>query len=239
MKFIEKIKKKQADLQSERQPVIAFLGDSVTQGCFDLFIENDRIETYTYMEKGYHEKVKAIFGKLYPTVPITTVNAGISGDTAQNGLKRLDRDVLSYQPDMVVVCYGLNDAMSGESGLHTYVESLKQIFIKIKAVGSEVIFLTPNIRTNNLNVLFDHSKLNECAKLVIKNENEGWLTEYLNQICKLCKNENVPVCDCNAIWNMLRKHNVDINNLLSNRINHPSEEMDWIFAYELVKTMFM
>ena len=42
----------------------------------------------------------------------------------------------------------------------------------------------------------------------------------------------------NNIWNMFRSNDVDINNLISNRINHPTEEMGQIFAYELVKTMF-
>ena len=81
-------------------------------------------------------------------------------------------------------------------------------------------------------------KLNECAKNVIKNEREGWLTEYLNTAQELCKSENIVICDCNHIWNMFRSNDVDINNLLSNRINHPTEEMGQIFAYELVKTMF-
>lgn len=81
-------------------------------------------------------------------------------------------------------------------------------------------------------------KLNECAKNVIKNEKVGRLTEYLNTARELCKPENIVICDCNHIWNMFRSNDVDINNLLSNRINHPTEEMGQIFAYELVKTMF-
>ena len=238
MKFIEKIRKKQADIHSERQPVIAFLGDSVTHGCFDLYMKNGNIETHTYMEKGYHEKVKKILGMLYPTVPVTMVNAGISGDSAPCGLKRMDRDVLSYQPDLVVVCYGLNDAMGGEDGVQAYTEALRQIFQKIKAVGSEGIFLTPNVRSNSLNVLFDQKQLNDCAQRVIDNENAGMLSRYLNAARVLCEEENVILCDCNAIWNMLRENDVDINILLSNRINHPTEKMDWMFAYELVKTMF-
>lgn len=95
------------------------------------------------MEKGYHEKVKKILGMLYPTVPVTMVNAGIGGDSAPCGLKRMDRDVLSYQPDLVV-CYGLNDAMGGEDGVQAYTEALQQIFQKIKAAslfGSD--FLNP------------------------------------------------------------------------------------------------
>lgn len=237
MKFIEKIRRKQADIRSERQPVIAFLGDSVTHGCFELFIKNGNIEPATYMEKGYHEKVKKILGMLYPTVPVTMVNAGISGDNAPCGLARLDRDVLSYKPDMVVVCYGLNDAMAGEDGVTRYTEALRQIFAKIKAAGSEVIFLTPNLRSDNLSVSLGNKQLDDCAMRVIDNEASGMLSRYMDSARKLCGEEKVTLCDCNAIWNMLRDNEVDINMLLSNRINHPTEEMDWLFAYELVKKM--
>lgn len=237
MKFIEKIRRKQADIRSERQPVLAFLGDSVTHGCFELYIKNGNIEPATYMEKGYHEKVKKILGMLYPTVPVTMVNAGISGDNSSCGLERLERDVLSYGPDMVVVCYGLNDAMAGENGINTYTGALRQIFAKIRESGSEVIFMTPNVRSDNLSVSLGNKQLDDCALRVINNEASGMLKKYLDAVRGLCKEENVPLCDCNAVWNMLRDNEVDINMLLSNRINHPTEEMDWVFAYELVKTM--
>lgn len=238
MRIIEKIRNKQTDIWNERQPTIAFLGDSITHGCFELYIKNDRIETCVRTKKGYPEKVKSLLGKLYPTVPVNIINAGLSGDTAENGLKRLDRDVLSYKPDMVVVCYGLNDSMLGNDGIETYVNSLKHIFKQIKSTNAEIIFLTPNVRSDNLSVLFEETKLNECAQSVIKNEREGWLLKYLNMARELCKSESIAICDCNYIWNMFRKNDVDINNLLSNRVNHPTEDLGWVFAYELVKTMF-
>ena len=31
---------------------------------------------------------------------------------------------------------------------------------------------------------------------------------------------------------------VDVTELLSNKINHPTREMNWLFAYSLVETMF-
>ena len=87
-----------------------------------------------------------------------------------------------------------------------------------------MIFLTPNVRSYSLNVLFDHKQLDDCAQRVINNENAGMLIRYLNAAHELCKKENVILCDCNAIWNMLRENDVDINILLSNRINHPTEK---------------
>lgn len=238
MKIIKIIRDKQLELFNNRQPVIAFMGDSVTHGCFGLYVENDVIRTYMELEKGYHEKVKEIFRMLYPKVPLTIINAGLSGDKAKGGKNRLDRDVLSFNPDLVVVCYGLNDACDEEAGIEEYISSLNEIFDKIKQHGSEIIFLTPNLRTDELNVKFDNQLLNDCALNVIQNEKQGWLDKYLDSACKLCQKKGVIVCDCNKIWKCLKENDVDINNLLANRINHPVEKMNWLFAYELVKIMF-
>ena len=238
MKIIDLIKKKQRDIRGSRQPVIAFLGDSITQGCFDLYMQGDRLKPYTVSEDAYHEKVREIFSKLYPEVPIIIINAGISGDTAEGGSERLDRDVLSFKPDLVVVCYGLNDSMLEQQGFDTYIRSLESIFKRVKESGSELIFMTPCVRTSKADMKRFEHRFNEVAESVAKNENEGWLVKYIEAACELCVKSDVTVCDCNKIWLLMKENEVDINKLLANRINHPTEEMHWMFAYELVRTMF-
>ncbi|MBM4379115.1 MAG: SGNH/GDSL hydrolase family protein [Deltaproteobacteria bacterium] len=54
--------------------------------------------------------VEAFLRLRHPDVPLTFVNAGIGGHTAQDGLNRLERDVLSQAPTVVVVNFGMNDA---------------------------------------------------------------------------------------------------------------------------------
>ena len=238
MKIIELMKEKQRDLHNSRQPVIAFLGDSVTQGCFDLYMQGERLKPYTIPQDGYPEKVKEIFHMLYAEVPLIIINAGISGDTAKGGARRLERDVLSFRPDLVVVCFGLNDATLGQDGLEEYADALWNIFTKVQQSGAELIFLTPCIRTSKADMKRFEQRFNEVAEAVAKNENDGWLTKYLDAARTLCGKLNVPVCDCNKLWATLKKHEVDINKLLSNHINHPTENMHWMFAYELVRTMF-
>ena len=239
MKIIEAIKEKQKDLHGCRQPVIAFLGDSVTQGCFDLYMQGERLKPYTISKDGYHEKVKEIFAMFYPEVPLTIVNAGISGDTAKGGSKRLERDVLSFKPDLVIVCFGLNDATLEDAGFEDYVNPLEKLFKDVKASGCELIFMTPCLRTSKADMKRFEQRFNEVAENVAKNENDGWLIKYLDAARELCDKLDVPVCDCNKLWSALRENEVDINKLLSNQINHPTEKMHWMFAYELVRTMFL
>ena len=238
MNFINVIKQKQKDWRGYRQPTIAFLGDSVTHGCFDLYVEEGIIHTYMEMDNAYHEKVKKILNIFYPTVPITIVNAGISGDVASAGIKRIDRDVLSYSPDVVVVCYGLNDSGSEENGIDTYVAALKEIFDAVREKGKEVIFLTPNHITERNNIKSLYEEINTTTEAILEKKQNEWLKKYIEAARTLCENEKIPVCDCNKLWDMLSDNDVDINSLLSNRINHPTEEMHWMFAYELVRTMF-
>ena len=90
MKIIDKILAKNSSLNDHRQPVIAFLGDSVTQGCFEIYVEQGQLLTTFRAEDGYVAKVKKLLGMLYPAVPVNVINAGISGQNAELGLARLE-----------------------------------------------------------------------------------------------------------------------------------------------------
>ena len=52
---------------------------------------------------------------------------------------------------------------------------------------------------------------------------------------ELCEELGVPVCDCYALWKQMASAGVDTTSLLSNDVNHPTREMHYMFAYELVK----
>lgn len=113
MKILELIAKKAGNLKENKIPTIAFLGDSVTQGCFEIYeTEQGYVETIFDKSSAYHKRLEEMPSMLYPNVPINIINAGISGDTSWGGAERLDRDVLSHNPDLVVVCFGLNDIVN-------------------------------------------------------------------------------------------------------------------------------
>ena len=71
---------------------------------------------------------------------IPVVNAGISGDTTEGGLARLDRDVLAHRPRLVVVELGVND-MLGQWPRERTVQNLRTITQRIRAQGAAVILL--------------------------------------------------------------------------------------------------
>ena len=64
--------------------------------------------------------MKEILNFLYPSAQINIINSGISGDNAVNGNNRFERDITPFNPDLVVVAFGLNDSCQGKEGVERY-----------------------------------------------------------------------------------------------------------------------
>ena len=83
MEIVKKIIEKAKDNKNKAPVTIAFLGDSVTQGCFECYIdETGDVQTIFDKNSAYHKYFADIFTVLCPNVPVNIINAGISGITA-------------------------------------------------------------------------------------------------------------------------------------------------------------
>jgi lysophospholipase L1-like esterase len=233
MKITEKLKNSNKNQDEVR---IAFLGDSVTQGCFEIYKNrNGNIAVIFDEEHSYPRYVNNILKTLYPDASLKIINAGLSGNQAPKGLERVESDIISHKPDLTVVCYGLNDCKNHNAA--RYTEALKGIFTALKSSGSEIIFMTPNMMNTHTSPSVTDPDFIEIAEECAENQNGGFFDAYINAARELCKELSIPVCDCYAIWKNLYENGVNVTELLSNKINHPTREMNSIFAYELVKTM--
>ena len=239
MKIIEKMVQKANDNFNYEGVTIAFLGDSVTQGCFDIYRKNNgNIETFFDKRNSYEMRVFDILCTLFPSVTVNIINAGISGDRAPRGLERIDRDVIRHEPDLCIVCYGLNDCGTSDRSIERYVSSLRGIFEKLKTAEIETIFMTPNMMNTEVSPHLAHPDFVPLAEETAKKQNNGHFDAHIDAARALCREMNVTLCDCYAIWKKLSECGVDTTELLSNKINHPTPEMNRLFAYELVRTMF-
>ena len=91
MRIIEKLAARARDNQGAPGVTIAFLGDSVTQGCFEVYVKNDGdIEAVYDPRHAYHRQVQDILAVLYPSVPVNIINAG--GYSCGIGEWRPERD---------------------------------------------------------------------------------------------------------------------------------------------------
>lgn len=221
-----------------RTPTIAFLGDSVTQGCFELYLsETGAIETVVDQNAVYHADFARLLHLLWPRCPVNIINAGISGDSAVSGLKRLERDVLSVKPDLTVVSFGLNDSHHGDEGIAAYCEALRTIFQKLKDHGSEVIYMTQNMMNTSVSHCLTEEKYRVIAEKTMQHENDGTLSRYYEAGKTAAAACQAAICDVYTKWKQLQANGVRTTDLLANAINHPVRQMHWLFAVSLMETM--
>lgn len=108
------------NLRPQSGPVV-FLGDSISAG------------TGSETGRGYVAVLSQRLG-------LEFVNKGVPGDTTALALKRLDRDVLSLKPGLVIVQLGGNDFLQKVSHDETFA-NLETIVEKIQQQGGAVLLL--------------------------------------------------------------------------------------------------
>jgi lysophospholipase L1-like esterase len=111
-----------AKLSAGEKVTIVALGDSNTEQTF-----------HTRGQMGWPYLLQAALYEKYGANKVFMINAGFSGTGAQQGLKRLDEDVLRFAPDLVIICFwsGQNDA-------------LRKIATRLQEEKVEVLLRTPN-----------------------------------------------------------------------------------------------
>lgn len=210
----------------EHGPVnlVAF-GDSVTHGCVGP-------GEYDY-ESVYWNRLRRKLNAVNPSMPVNAIDAGINGITAKASLGRIGRDVLCHNPDLVIVCFGLNDV---NGSLDEYLSSLKAIISTCRSEDRDTVFMTPNML--NTYVASDTAPMyKEYAAVTAEYQNGGRMDRYMKEAVDLVKESGVTVCDCYSAWKK-RAEAEDTTMLLANRINHPIREMHELFADMLFSSLF-
>ena len=224
MKIIEKMMLDKQGLMEHGPINIVIFGDSVSHGA---------VRGYIDYESVYWNRLKKRMNQFRDYVPVNMINASIGGTTAKQSLERMDRQVLKHEPDLVIVCFGLNDV---NGTLEDYVGSLRTIFGRLKNEEIEVIFMTPNMLNTSVAEDTPEQHYNYAIKTA-KMQNEGRMDEYIAAAIGVAREEGVAVCDCYAKWKALSATQ-DVTMLLANRINHPIPEMHQMFADALYDMIF-
>lgn len=208
----------------EHGPVnIVILGDSVSQGSI--------IHNVDY-ENVYWNRVKKKLNLINDQIPVNMINSAIGGTTAEFALKRLDNGVFNHNPDLIIVCFGLND-VNGKK--EDFLNALKTIFNQCQEHKTDVIFMTPNML--NTYVADDTQEdLKGYAEVTAEYQNSGRMDDYIYSAIRLAEEIGVTVCDCYSEWKNISETE-DITMLLANRINHPTPDMHGLFAKKLYKTI--
>ena len=239
-----------------KNPVIVALGDSVTAGHFEIVLDEETInklkEAYSVMEKGgtladvgkkliemggippmeiydaresYIEKFREKLIDKYETTSVSVINAGIAGDYLPSMIARADRDVIRYQPDLVLINGSLNwvDETMGDENV--FKELLQKLVKDLKEkTNADIILITPNGDTPN--TLF--ADMGVEAK-----EPTTW--KRVEKIREVAREEGVCLADVRAVWDAAREKGCQWEELLANKVNHPSVEGHEVYARVLMK----
>ena len=225
MKISEKIYLDKDGLSEHGPITVVAFGDSVTHGAVSI----GEIDYETV----YWNRLKQKINNVRAYVPVNVINAGIGGVSATTSLKRMDSQVLAHNPDLIIVCFGLNDI---NGPLEQYIKSMEEIFDKSLKSGAEVIFMTPNML--NTTVADDTPSMHyEYAVKTAEIQNSGIMDLFMESAVHLAETMGVKVCDCYKKWKKLSETQ-DTTYLLANRINHPTKEMHELFAQSLFDVIF-
>jgi lysophospholipase L1-like esterase len=111
---------KHKNIVNDANPIV-FLGDSITAG----------------QGAGVGEDFPSLIGKAL-NVPI--VNSGVTGSTTGEALLRINEDVLSKNPSIVVVELGGNDLLE-QVDVEVSRRNLDLILLKIKPTGARIVII--------------------------------------------------------------------------------------------------
>lgn len=190
----------------EEPITIVCLGDSVTG-----------VYYHTGGKRAYPELLEIAIRRAVPNARVTVINAGISGHTTQNGLDRLDRDVLSKKPNLVTVSFGLNDMTRIPE--EQFRKNLETIVARCREAKADVVLCTPNAVINT----------------------GGRPTEKLERYCELiratARDLKLAVCDQYQAGEALRAKDAWAWRLTLSDEIHPNMDGHKRMAEELCRTI--
>ena len=195
-----------------RNPLIVVLGDSVTAGHFET-IDYENMIIVQDLQDGYVEKFKHMLHDQYSFVTLNIINSGIAGDNVKGMYKRLERDVLVYQPDLVIINATLNWSKNRGS-LTDYQFYLEKIIQSIQSqTNAEMILMTPNG--------------------AIQTEKDQNIDERVQIVRELSNKYQTTLVDIYQMWKDVVGD--DVKKSLSNGENHPTPFGHTIMAKALMQ----
>ena len=211
---------------AERGPVnIVICGDSVSHGALEGEFDYDTV---------YHNRLRLMINKRWQSMPVNIINTAVGGRRSNYARDNFERDVLSHRPDLVIICFGLNDINTTMDEWH---QNLGGLFDKCIEHGFECIYMTPNM-LNTYRHEGTAAQYWEYAQKTADTQNGGKMDAYMDAARKMAAERGIPVCDCYAEWKRMAAEGVDTTMMLCNYINHPTREMHKLFADMLFETIF-
>lgn len=149
---------------------VVFLGDSITQA--------------GAAPGGYVSRFRESLAQRHPDLKVEVIGAGISGNRVPDLEKRLEKDVLSKKPTVVVIYIGINDVWHSLQGRGTSQEDfesgLKRIIAAIQQNGARVVLCTPSVIGEKANQTNQLDEMLETYSAISRRVAEGSKCQLLD-----------------------------------------------------------
>ena len=130
-RFTVKLPNTARAIRSGKPLVIVAIGSSSTEGIG----ASDPAHTYPAL-------LADELRRRWPQPAVTVINKGVRGEIASEMLARFERDVLRYEPSLVIWQTGSNHALRSES-LEGYAATIRQGINRLKAAKADVVLMDP------------------------------------------------------------------------------------------------
>ncbi|MEA4972261.1 MAG: GDSL-type esterase/lipase family protein [Candidatus Metalachnospira sp.] len=133
----------------------------------------------------------------FPNADITVKNKGENGETSREGLRRLESDVLHYNPDIIIMLFGSNDSAFSDyqhRGIEEFSFNYDRIISDVKEKGNiQLILMTPPPVIEEPDMPFiENAVLNKyCDIIKEKAEKNGLMLIDLNKAFINADNGNI------------------------------------------------
>lgn len=125
----------------------------------------------------YPKVLAAVFKHYHPGATLTVVNSGVGGDTASDDPKKLQDRVLKYDPSIVSIMYGMNEAINTwqpgqpkQPVQEHYRQCLTYMARTLRQKGVTVLLMSPTLTDPTCHSYFTLEKtvpfLHECAAIM-------------------------------------------------------------------------
>ncbi len=200
-------------LQSGNESVrVVCFGDSVTG-----------VYYHTGGRRAWPDILGIALKKQYPKAKVEMFNAGISGNTTQAALERIDRDVIARKPHVVAVMFGLNDLVGGNR--QAYRDNLKAIVRRCHESGAVVVLCTLN------SVYPTRTFMASAARPM------SVVAEYSQIVRDVASEESALLADCFRAYEYVRNRDATEWMLLMSEDIHPCMGGHKLFAETVAKSI--
>jgi lysophospholipase L1-like esterase len=169
---------------------------------------------------------------------VRVINAGVGGNTTELARKRFEADVLSHQPRIAIIQFGINDAAvdvwktppatQPRVSLERYEANLRYFVQTLKSRNALVVLMTPNpLRwTPKLKEMYGHPPYKPGEP----DGFNGLLMQYCEAVRRVAREERTDLIDVQrAFSDEAQKQGVSVDALLSDGM-HPNDKGHRIVA---------